>query len=530
VVLRRSLGQKVWHERPAIPTAGGPLPRMRVRSDPESADDPTALAGGRFWTAFAALLAIAALPVLRAELPPLFDYPNHLARMYLLLHLGDSAPLQRFYELRWEPVPNLAMDAMVPLLARAMPIAWAGKAFVIATFALLAGGAALLHRAASGGWSLWPLAAFLFLFTRTFLWGFLNYLFGLGLALVAFAAWLALARRPLVARLALSAGFALATYFCHLMACAIYGVLVLGSELERAWRERASGPGPALRRLVLVGLPFLPVLALFLLAPAAGGEVRFGRLDRKLDLLFGVFDNYDRVFDVACFALLALLAILAYGRRLLQIVPGLRGALLLLAAAYLLAPAQIMTASAVDHRLPPALALVLAAATVAPRLGPRAGRAIALGLLAVFVLRIGVIGVVWERAGGVYETLLAALDKVPEGSRLAVAYPADAVNFERVPKTHLPVLAVARRQAFVPTIFAYRGQQPLRLTATGERLAAAAPPDRLWAALIAGAAPPELREFDAVVVLARRPLELPPNPALLPLALEPDFAVYAILR
>jgi hypothetical protein len=189
-----------------------------------------------------------------------------------------------------------------------------------------------------------------------------------------------------------------------------------------------------------------------------------------------------------------------------------------------------MTASAVDHRVPPALALVLAAATVAPRLGSRAGSAIALGLLALFVLRIGVIGVAWERAGGVYETLLAALDKVPEGSRLAVAYPADAVNFERVPKTHLPVLAVARRQAFVPTIFAYRGQQPLRLTATGERLAAAAPPDRLWAALIAGAAPAELREFDAVVVLARRPLELPPNPALLPLALEPDFAVYAIRR
>jgi len=501
---------------------------VRVRSAPESAADPTALSGRGFWLIFAALLALAALPVFRAELPPLFDYPNHLARMYLLLHLADSETLRRFYELGWEPVPNLAMDAIVPLLASLVPLAWAGKLFAVATIGLLAGGAALLHRAARGGWSLWPLAAFLFLFTRSFLWGFLNYLFGLGLALVALAAWLALARRPLAARLAVSAGFALAIYFCHLMACAVYGVLVLGSELELAWRERSAGAG--LRRLALAGLPFLPVLALFLLAPGAGGEIHFGRPARKLDLLFGVFDNYDRVFDVACFVLLALLAAVAYGRRLLCVVPGLRGALLLLGATYLLTPAQIMTASAVDHRLPPALALVLAAATAAPRLGPRARRAIALGLLALFMVRMGVIAVVWERAGGVYGPLLAALDRVPEGGRLAVAYPSDAFNFERYPKTHLPALAVVRRRAFVPTLFAYRGQQLLRLTAAGERLAAAAPPDRLWAALASGAAPAELREFDAVVVLARRPLDLPPNPALEPLVLEPDFAIYTIRR
>ena len=502
---------------------------MPARSASQSAD-PTVLSGSRFWAIFAALLAIAALPVLRAELPPLFDYPNHLARMYLLQHLAESAALQRYYELRWEPVPNLAMDAVVPLLARIMPLAWAGKLFLIATFALLAGGAALLHRAASASWSAWSLAAFLFLFTRSFLWGFTNYLFGLGLALTGCAAWLALARRPLALRLAVSTGIALATYFSHLMACAIYGVLVLGSELELAWRDRAGGWAPALRRIAFAGVPFLPVLVLFGTAPAVGGALHFGRLDRKLDLLFGVFDNYDRVFDVACFALLALPALFAYGARLICLAPGLRGALLLLSVVYLLAPAQAMTASAVDHRLPPALALVLVAATAAPRMSPRAAKGAAFGLLALFLVRMGVVAVVWERAGGFYETLLQALDRVPEGSRLAVAYPADAVNFEPVPKTHLPVLAIPRRQAFVPTIFAYRGQQPLRFTEAGERLAVSAAPDRLWSALARGESPDELREFDAVVVLARRPLDLPPNPALLPLALEPEFAVYAIHR
>lgn len=503
---------------------------MPARSLPKAAADPTDLSAVRFWSLFGVLLALAAMPVLRAEVPPLFDYPNHLARMYLLLHLPDSEPLRRFYELHWAPVPNLAMDAVVPLLARAMPLDWAGKLFVVATFSLLAGGAALVHRVASGRWSLWPLLAFLFLFSRTFLWGFLNYLFGLGLALVALAAWLALARRPPSLRLAVSAGFALALYFCHLMACAVYAVLVLGSELELAWRERSLGAGAALRRLMFAGVPFLPALALAVLAPPGGGEIHFGHLARKPDLLFGVFDNYDRVFDVVCFALLALLAVIAYGRRQLGILPRLRGALLLLAVAYLLAPAQIMTASAVDHRLPPALALLLAAATSAPRLAPRTARAVAFGLLALFLARMGAVAVAWERADTVYERLLAALDRLPMGARLAVAHPADAINSSPIPKTHLPVLAVARREAFVPTLFAFEGQQPVRFTESGRRLAAAASPPELWAALMAGAVPEVLREFDAVVVLSRHPFELPPNPLLQPLAVEPDFAIYTLRR
>ena len=503
---------------------------MPVRSLPTAAAEPTDLSAARFWSLFGVLLALAALPVLRAEVPPLFDYPNHLARMYLLLHLSDSEPLRRFYELHWALVPNLAMDAIVPPLARAIPLAWAGKLFVVATFALLAGGAALVHRTASGRWSLWPLLAFLFLFSRTFLWGFLNYLFGLGLAFVALAAWLALARHPASLRLAVSTGFALALYFCHLMACAVYAVLVLGSELELAWRERSLGAGAALRPLAVACVPFLPAMALAVLAPAGGGEIHFGSLTRKPDLLFGVFDNYDRVFDVACFALLALLAVLGYGRRHLGILPRLRGALLLLTAAYLLAPAQIMTASAVDHRLPPALALLLAAATTAPRLPARAARAVAFGVLVLFLARMGVVAVAWERAGTVYERLLAALDRLPTGARLAVAHPADAINSAAIPKTHLPLLAIARREAFVPTLFAFEGQQPLRLTEAGRRLAEAASPPELWAALMAGTVPAGLREFDAVAVLSRHPFELPPNPLLQPLAVEPDFAVYALRR
>ena len=77
------------------------------------------------------------------------------------------------------------------------------RLFIALTFLLLAGGTAAIHRALFGRWSPWSLLAFLLLYTRLLLWGFMGYLFGCGLALAAFAAWIALARRHWLLRLVL---------------------------------------------------------------------------------------------------------------------------------------------------------------------------------------------------------------------------------------------------------------------------------------------------------------------------------------
>src|SRR5690349_17501820 len=78
---------------------------------------------------FAALFVLAAAPVLTCDLLPLLDYSNHLARVHLLAALPRMQTLGEFYALHWAPLPNLAMDAVVPPLLRVMPLAWAGKAF-----------------------------------------------------------------------------------------------------------------------------------------------------------------------------------------------------------------------------------------------------------------------------------------------------------------------------------------------------------------------------------------------------------------
>jgi hypothetical protein len=176
------------------------------------ASDLLLLDGTEFAARFAILALLACLPVLLCETLPLIDYPNHLARMHILSALPSSAQLQNYYAIVWQPLPNLAMDLTVPVLARWLPLAWAGKAFVAAIICLMSGGAAFLHRVLFGMWSAWPLLAFLFVYDHALLWGFVNYLFGIGVSLFALGAWIALRFRPRL-RFAAGAIFALVLFF-----------------------------------------------------------------------------------------------------------------------------------------------------------------------------------------------------------------------------------------------------------------------------------------------------------------------------
>ena len=262
---------------------------------------------------FLALLALVCAPLALTALPPLLDYPNHLARMYLLAYLDHAPVLRQFYQLAWRPLPDLAMDVLVPPLLHVMPLEWAGKLFLVATYALLTSGVAVLHRVLFGRWSAWPCLAFLLVYNRLLLWGFLNFLFGLGLALWAFAAWAAWRERGLAWRLGSGLVMALAVYFAHLMAFGVYGALVLSYEAALLRREQAS-PLAAGRALLVAFLPLLPPLALFAMmfiplhgsAGMAAFGIQFARPVRKLDLLFNVFDAYSRPADIACFAVAVL--------------------------------------------------------------------------------------------------------------------------------------------------------------------------------------------------------------------------------
>ncbi|HEV2301148.1 MAG TPA: hypothetical protein VGR91_06205, partial [Stellaceae bacterium] len=218
----------------------------------------------------------------------------------------------------------------------------------------------------------------------------------------------------------------------------------------------------------------------------------------------------------------------------LGIAPRFRWPLGFVFAAYLLAPSRLYGGSGVDHRLPVALFLLLVAAC-APRFpSRRAGRVVAVSALVVLVLRIGMVERVWLKADRVYRADLAGLDLLPQGAKLALAYPPRVVNFTPVPVLHLPTLAIARRDAFVPTLFASAGQQPVTMRAAFAALAAETAPQDLWSAFVDrdGAAAERVRgvlaHYDDLAVVDVRPFRVPASPCLAPIFRAPRFQIFSV--
>ena len=481
-------------------------------------------------------MALAPLAVVR--LPPLLDYPNHLARMHILLDGGTSADLARAYEIRWSLLPNLAMDAVVPLFARVLPLDQAGKLFIGLALTLMAAGVVLVHRAAWRRWSVWPLAGFLLLYNRILLWGFVNYLGGLGVALIGVALWLGLADRPVRRGWAVAAA-AVVTYFCHLVAFGLMALMIGGIELGGLWSAlKARQWRPLMRTLALALAPLLAPVLLWLAAwrpgPGDGGGLVWANPLRKFDLLFSVFDDYSRPIDVASFALVVLALGWGFWRGRLVLDRRLGTALAVLVLVYLVMPARLLGGSSVDHRLPVMLFLVLIATCRPVGWSRRVSLAIGAALSVLFVARTVMVEQAWLRADRVYRPILEVLGRLPRGVRLAVASGPGAVGAGDLPLLHLPTYAIIDADAFVPTEFTYAGQQPLALTPAFAALAARSASEALWDGLTGtdptkrSAALAVLEEYGALAILDRRPVPPLVLPCLTPLYELPQFRLYAV--
>jgi hypothetical protein len=493
--------------------------------------DPLRLNDRAYAVIFILLSGLAALPVLLCETLPLVDYSNHLARMHILATLKDSVQLQKFYEIAWQPLPNLAMDLVVPPLIGWLPIAWAGKAFVVATLCLLSGGAAMVHRALFGTWSAWPLLAFLLLYDSALLWGFLNYLFGVGLSLVAFSCWIGLASRPWL-RLSLGAVFALALFFSHLLAFGLYGVMALGYEAGSVLRRRLP-PVQAAGAILAAAAPFLPPTAIyaFLTPKGAAADIAYQPLIYKLSNFVLIFGIENFAFDLTCFVIAALAIMLAVSRGWVRFHPAMAMPLGLLLLAYLVMPHQLATASGAERRVPLVLVLLLIAGSRWSAPTPGTARAFLAAALLLFLVRLGVMTSGWLESDRLYAQLMPAFDKVPAGSRVAIANRLDALIFPPTTLVHFPAQAVIRRNAFVPTLFAYPTQQPIALRPDLAALADRLPPWRLWNAFVErtdpldGAERAALADYDFVIFLGRGPFALPKSSEVSAVFTAPRFVL-----
>jgi hypothetical protein len=257
-------------------------------------------------TLFVLLMFFMTIPLWTHALPPLSDYANHLSRMYVIAHAGEDTPLNQFYELNWQVVPNLAMDILVPLFAKLTNIYVAGQLFMTLTFVLVSSGTLALNRVLFGRWSVVPLAALPLLYNHVFLIGVLNYIFGIGLALWALVAWIHYSERHWVLRAGIAAVLSIALYFSHLFALGVFGLAAGCFELTRFWLNRRYDVMELAGRTLVCALPFIPAVGLLALSPTIklAGDISW-EPQGKIDGLIYVFDVY---YDLVAFGIVGMFA------------------------------------------------------------------------------------------------------------------------------------------------------------------------------------------------------------------------------
>ena len=414
----------------------------------------------------AAFTLLISIPIWTHPLPPLSDYVNHLARMHVIATLSKNPQLAQFYEIDWQVIPNLTMDLIVPLLARVMNVYLAGQIFIVGMFALIISGVMALNRALIGRWSVFPLFAFPLLYNYIFLFGMMNYIFGIGIALWALAGWVALRERAWPARFALATACVVALFFCHLCALGIYGVGVLAFEISRLW-ERRLEPWPGrIVEFIAGGLPFLAAVPLLNASPTMQlvGSTYWEQRG-KIDGLMFVISDYS---DIAAFALIAAMAasiVWAVRHRVLRFHPLVLTLVIVGTAVYLALPRIMFDTYMTDQRVPVGIAFMLFACGDLELRRRLVRRAFMVVLIVMIAARLIEIDLNWSQLSDSTSEFRSSVRKIAPGSLVFVAYADRSLgdDVRDLGLVHAACIATIERSALVTTVFTVAGKQVLHV-------------------------------------------------------------------
>jgi hypothetical protein len=448
-----------------------------------------------WWAALAVAAVVLLSPLAVTEMPPLLDYPNHLARMEILAHGAADPALSRIYQAEWRILPNIAIDAAMPAVMRFLPLETTGKIFLAAALLLPLLGVAFLHRALFRVRSLWPLAAGLVAFNRLFFAGFMNFLIGVGLALLAATLWERRKEGRAATRIAIASAAAIVIFFCHLIALGFYGLLLTSLEAARAHQAgRLDFRRLDYRRWALLAIPFLVPAWLYLNAPIAGAgeDTGHGPVDwlrhyfwnvmaeppeLKLSGLAGSFLTYNRWLDAAAFGLVIGVVAIARVRHRLMVAPAPFGLMTVLLLAYPFVTFFMFGTGWIDQRLPVMAGFLLFAGTLPAFPSARAANAILAALAVVLVVRVGEIGSIWSGRDAQLADFRQVIAPVQPGDRVLVVQGDDItapLSMAQRPDSqrsmlyndammHLPALLVIERKAFWPLLFSAPTKQPVKV-------------------------------------------------------------------
>jgi hypothetical protein len=419
------------------------------------------------------ITALAILPGCLVQLPAMNDYPGHLARMYLLASIGtpDQNPYYYFYL----PFiyPNLAMEIVVPILARFMDVTSATKVFFILSQILVISGAVALEMVIKRRHEFAGFAGAACLYCLPFAWGFLNFEFGVGLALWGLASWFALENKETATRIAAHVLFCSSLFVCHLVAFGLYGATLVFRELWRAFQPNVDWKKSARTLAILAG----PAAFIFLYyvastANIAKGVTEWSALIKFLTILHGM-NGYSVYLSLANISAIIIMIYFMFKERCLSIMPQGKWIAVGFLILILVLPFHLLGGDFVEVRIAIGALLILPAfLTFRPtkqffRFVP------ALVLSLITLVNAGHIASLWLTYRPEYAALQASFKQIQRGAFVLVGH----ANFadDRFDKTKTPImtataLATHYSNAFVSTLVTIPGQQPLQVCPEFRRL------------------------------------------------------------
>ncbi|WFU06550.1 hypothetical protein QA648_22540 (plasmid) [Rhizobium sp. CB3171] len=432
--------------------------------------------------AIAAFVGIVAVLVAAFEFPPLLDYPNHYARMWLLAGGITEQPFQQIYAIDWSRTfTNAGIDLLAYYLGPLIGVSFLARILLFLAIVSPPLGAIALHRRLFQGAFYWQVAILYFAWCATLIGGFINFQIGLGMALFFATVDHALQPGSQTALLLWRIAAGLLLTIMHIFSLGFYIALLCGLELSSTLEPLA--PRNIVRLCVRLAIGILacvlPAVCLFIYAPVLpnSGDAGFGAIWNNsptliLANLMSAMWTYVSMVDALFLIPLVLICTNALRTRRLRLHCGLGVTVVGLVILSCVSPLHIMGTGWISWRFP-IMAALGAMAMICPL--PQLPRREALMLVAVLSCvvfgRTVWVGFNWWCGQADVANIRAVLAAIPKGSAiLPVAHePRDIPtgtahrHFAWNENTfrHLPTLAVPFAHSFVPTLFTAKGKQPL---------------------------------------------------------------------
>jgi hypothetical protein len=405
------------------------------------------------------LTLVAVLPFWTVRYPVVTDYPNHLARWFVLFHMKDTAyHFSSFYAPAWGPLPYISPDILAMVLQYFLPIDIVGRCIlslciILVTFATYF----FLKKACPENIELASFGILVAL-NPNLLMGSISNQFSLAFCLLVVGLWVMYCSSPkAITALGIVIGLIL-VYLSHLIGFCVAGAVmgIYALLQEERWKKIAI--------LAALSLPALWMFAYNSRHAGTGASIHYSERfvwDKLRNLSFPVRLFTSRGLDVLVLAVIVFLIILVWkGRQSVAMRPVWLTVCAALLLVYVMAPSGYGIGGYIDVRIVPFLYLFLLAVWRFQRVP----RYLYFGLVLLVLIRVATVEGMFIARQHELTQLTASFEAIPRDAKVLqiLRIEPEVPLIGRGDIHHLDY-GVIQRGFLVPTLFHLSGVQPIRL-------------------------------------------------------------------